>query len=104
MGHVMCFHTNSPYDYNFHKLANILVIEEEGKVMDYIAQRWSLWKGKPKRCTIFEKVEENQIKEAGVYPLVRLHPCLSQKLSHRPVTPNKCVHFKIRTEEDKKGF
>lgn len=68
----MCFHTNSPYDFNVHKLANILVIEKEAKVMDYLAQRLSLWKGKPKSCTILRKVEENQIKEGGVYPLVDL--------------------------------
>lgn len=90
----MSFHTNSPYDYNFHKLANILVIEE-GKVMDYLAQRWSLCKGKPKSCTILREVEENQIKEGGVYLLLHLHPCLSHKLSHTPAAPSNCVHFKI---------
>lgn len=68
----MCFHTNSPY--NFHKLANILVIEKEGKVMDYLAQRWSLWKGKPRSYTVLWKVEENQIKEGGVYPSVHMYP------------------------------
>lgn len=32
-------HINSPYLYNLHKLATILVKEEDGKVMDYLAQR-----------------------------------------------------------------
>lgn len=57
------FHINSPYYYNLHKLANILVIGEEGKVMDYLAQRWSFWEGKPKSCTILRKVEANQTNE-----------------------------------------
>lgn len=100
----MSFHANSPYDYNFHKLANILIIDKEGKVMDYLAQRCSLWKGKPKSCTILRKVEENQKKEGGVYPLMDLYPCLSQKLSHTPVAPSNYVSLKSerKIREDSK--
>lgn len=59
----MNFHINSSYYYNLHKLATILIIEEDGKVMDCLAQRWSLWEGKPKSCTTLKKVEANQTNE-----------------------------------------
>lgn len=63
MGHSMYFHINSPHYYNLHKQAAILITEKDGKVMDYLAQRWSLWEGKPKSCTILGKVEANQTNE-----------------------------------------
>lgn len=34
---------------------NILVIEEEGKVMDYLAQRQSFWEGNSKKLCSFEE-------------------------------------------------
>lgn len=39
----MYYHKNSPHHYNLHKLATILVTEEDGKVMDFLDQIWSLW-------------------------------------------------------------
>lgn len=62
----MHVHINSPYHYNLHKLATILVKEEDGKVMDYLAQRWSLWEGKPKSRTFLRKVKANQTNEGRI--------------------------------------
>lgn len=63
MGHLVYFHISSSHGHNLHKLAAILITEEDEKVVDYLAQRWSFWESEPKSCSILKKVEANQTTE-----------------------------------------